>query len=176
MNVTLLVPEATRATWVGLVGALSEHYGSPGRLADYRRQFERTVRWDGADPSDFAVALETIAVKAFGDMGPNARTRLIRDQFIVGHPDCDLRRHLDSVLPDTPIRDIVDRCTVWESHTDTDARRVAKPMPEKTQSVWVVSEPTFVPTKPVITAITCPSVRLANLETMLKRLLPSVPV
>ena len=31
LNVTLLVP----------AGALSEHYSSPGRLAEYKRQFER---------------------------------------------------------------------------------------------------------------------------------------
>ena len=99
----LFVPEATRVTRIGLFEALTEHYGSLGRLADYRRQFERTVRENGEDPSKFAVALETLTVKAFGDMGPNARTRLIFDRFISGHPNCDLRRKLDSVPPDTPI-------------------------------------------------------------------------
>ena len=34
--VALLVPEANGATRAGLVGALTEHYGSPGQLADYR--------------------------------------------------------------------------------------------------------------------------------------------
>ena len=41
----------------------------PGRLADYRRQFEKTTRPAGDDPSIFAIALETLAVKAFGNMG-----------------------------------------------------------------------------------------------------------
>ena len=35
LNVALLVPETKRATRAGLVGELTEHYGSPGRLADY---------------------------------------------------------------------------------------------------------------------------------------------
>ena len=43
---------------------------------------------------------------------------MICDRFIAGHQDSDLRRHLYSVPPVTPIRDIVDRCRVWESHTD----------------------------------------------------------
>ena len=43
LNVALLVPEATRATHVGLVGALTDHYDSPERLSDNRRQFERTI-------------------------------------------------------------------------------------------------------------------------------------
>ena len=43
LNVALLVPEAKRATQAGLVGALTEHYGSPGRLPDYRRLFEKTT-------------------------------------------------------------------------------------------------------------------------------------
>ena len=58
----------------------------PGLAWSERSLTERTVRRDGEDPFDFAV-----------DMGPNARTRLLRDQFIAGYPDCDLRRHLDSV-------------------------------------------------------------------------------
>ena len=96
LNVTLLVPESRRATRVGLVGALTVHYGSPGRLADYQRQFERTTRTAGEDPSIFAITLETLAVKAFGDMGQTARLRIIRDRFIAGHDSCELRRHLDS--------------------------------------------------------------------------------
>ena len=44
MNVALLVPLSRRLARTGLVDALTAHYGSPGRLADYRRQFERTTR------------------------------------------------------------------------------------------------------------------------------------
>ena len=40
LNVALIVPEVKSATRAGLVGALTEHYGSPGHLADYHRQFE----------------------------------------------------------------------------------------------------------------------------------------
>ena len=69
LNVALLVPAPRLASRVGLVDALTAHYGSPGRLADYRRQFEKTTR---------TVALETLAVKAFRDMGQTARLRLIR--------------------------------------------------------------------------------------------------
>ena len=71
-----LVPVPQRA---GLVDALTTHYGSPGRLVDYRRQFEKTTRTAGEDPTIFAIALETLAVKAFGNMGQTARLRLIRD-------------------------------------------------------------------------------------------------
>ena len=87
----LLVPESKQATRVGLVGALTAHYGSPRWLADHRRQFERTTRTAGEDPSIFAIALETLEVKAFGDMGQTARLRIIRDRFIAGHDSCELR-------------------------------------------------------------------------------------
>ena len=130
LNVAHLVPLTRRLSRSGLVDALTAHYGSPGRLADYRRQFERNTRTVGEDPAIFATALETLAVKAFGDMGQAARLRLIRDRFIAGHSNCDLRRHLDSVSPETPIRDIVDRCRVWESHADPAVRRISKPMPD----------------------------------------------
>ena len=41
--------------------------------------------------------------------------------------------------------------------------------------MYAVSEPTLVLTKQVVTAVTGPSVRLADLEAMLKRLIPAVP-
>ena len=119
LNVALLVPMSRRTSRKGLMDALSAHYGSPGRLADYRRQFEKTTRSAGDDPSIFATALETLVVKAFGDMGQTAHLRLIRDRFIAGHSSCELHRYLDSVPPETPIRDVVDRCRVWENHVDT---------------------------------------------------------
>ena len=37
---------------------------------------EDTVRQDGEDPSIFAIELETLAVRAFGDMCPSARVRM----------------------------------------------------------------------------------------------------
>ena len=83
------------------------------RKADWRitnDSLKKTTRTAGEDPSIFAIALETLAVKAFGDMGQTARLRLIRDRFIAGHNSRELRRHLDSVPPETPIRDSVDRC------------------------------------------------------------------
>ena len=40
------------------MSVLTAHYGSPGQLADYRLQFERTVRMSREDPSIFATALE----------------------------------------------------------------------------------------------------------------------
>ena len=58
-------------------------------------------------------------MKAFGDMGNTARLRFLRDRFIARQDSCALRWHLDSVAPETPIQDIVDRCRVWESHADS---------------------------------------------------------
>ena len=95
----------------------------------------------GEDPSIFVIVLEMLAVKAFGDMGQTARLRLIQDRFIAGHNSCQLRRHLDSVPPETPIRDIVDRCRAWESHADSDVLRAFKPGPDTVFPAYVVSDP-----------------------------------
>ena len=71
-------------------------------------------------------------------MGQTARLRLIRDRFIAGYSNCDLRRHLDSVSPETPIREVVHRCRVWESHADPAVRRVSKPSPHPMYPVYAV--------------------------------------
>ena len=143
LSVALLLPMPLQATRKDLTDALSSHYGSPGRLANYRREFDKTVRKMGEDPSNFAIKLETLAVKAFGNMGQVARLRLIRDRFIAGHANCDLRRYLDCVPPDTPLRDIVDRCRVWESYGTTEVRRVSKPSPDPVYPTYAVEQPDY---------------------------------
>ena len=128
------------------------------------------------DQSIFAITLETLAVKAFGDMGPNARLRLIQNRFVAGHKNCALRPHLDSVPPETPIRDIVDRCRVWESHADTCTRIIVKPAPERALPVCTVDEPACVPADRVMAAVTVPPVGQGDLEALLRCLLPTSPV
>ena len=155
----------------GLVDALAAHYGSPGRLADYRRQFEKTTRTVGEDQARFATALETLAVKAFGDMGRTAQLRLIRDRFIAGHGNCDLRLHLDSVPPDTPIRDIVDKCRVWESHADPSARRLTKPSPDPIYPAYAVGDADYNIETTRVAEVTGQKSKPLQLEDMLRRVL-----
>ena len=59
---------------------------------------------------------------------------------MAGHSSCELRRHLDSVPPETPIRDVVDRCRVWESHADPAVRQVSKPSPDPMYPAYVVGD------------------------------------
>ena len=54
----------------------------------------------------------------FGDVGDSVRLQLVSDKFIEGQAECSVRRHLDSVGPNPPMEDIVDRCRVWESHAE----------------------------------------------------------
>ena len=91
-------------------------------------------------PEQSGKTLEMLAVKALGDIEQTARLRLIWDRFIAGHSNCDLRRHLDSVSPETPIRDVVDRCRDWETHADPAVRRISKPMPDPIYPTYAVGD------------------------------------
>ena len=138
LNVALLVPKAQRIRPGVLLKALSAHYASPGRLAKYKRQFERMTRPPGNDPAAFAIKLETLARKAFVDAP--VRLQLVRDRFITGQEHRALRRHLDSVGPDTPISDIVDRCRVWESHEDRNFGPLSRHEPTGPRGVFQVTQ------------------------------------
>ena len=139
LNVAFLVPEDQRRRPGVLLKTLSAHYASPGRLAKYKRQFERMTRPPGDDPAAFAIELETLARKAFVDVDATVRLQLVRDKFITGQEHRALRRHLDSVGPDTPISDIVDRCRVWESHEEKVARPTAEHEPTGPRGVFQVT-------------------------------------
>ena len=47
---------------------------------------------------------------------------------------------MDSVSPETPIRDVVDRCRVWESHADPAVRRMGKPSQDPTYPAYAVGD------------------------------------
>ena len=143
-------------------------------MAEHGQQFEKTTRSAGEDPSIFAIALETLAVKAFGDMDQTARLRLIRDRFMAGHSSCELRRCLDSVPPETPIRDVVDRCRVWESHADPEIRRVSEPGPEPMYPAYVVGDSDKVVEEIRVAAVTKPKSTPDQVEDLFRRLLAGV--
>ena len=96
-------------------------------------------------------------MKTFGDMGQTACLWLIRDRFIAGHSSCELRRYLDSVPPETPIRDVVDRCRVWESHADPEIRRISKPSPDPIYPAYVVGDSDNVGETIRVAAVTKPN-------------------
>ena len=104
-------------------------------------------------------------------MGQTARLRLIRDRFIAGHSSCELRRYLDSVPPETPIRDVVDRCRVWESHADPEIRRISKPSPDPIYPAYVVGDSDNVVEKIRVAAVTKPKSTSDQVEDLLRRLL-----
>ena len=113
-------------------------------------------------------------------MGQTARLRLIRDRFIAGHSSCESRRYLDSVPPETPIRDVVDRCRVWESHADPEIRRVSKPGPELVYPAYVVGESDDGVDEVRVATVNQPKSSPDQVEDLLRRLLasmaPPVPV
>ena len=92
--------------------SMSKHYGSTGWLAEYERQFRRAFRRPGDDPLVFAIQLETLARRALADIDSSIQLQMVRDRFFAAQAECTLRRHLDSLGPDTPMRDIVDSCRV----------------------------------------------------------------
>ena len=73
-------------------------------------------RWK--DLVDGLSELGILAVRGFADMGERARNLMIHNKFIAAQQSCELRRHLDGAAADASIRDIVDSCRVWESHTE----------------------------------------------------------
>ena len=112
-------------------------------------------------------------MKAFGDMGHTARLHIIQDHFIAGHDSCELRRHLDSVTPETPIRDIVDRCRVWESHADSDNRRFGRRGPERALPIYNMDDVGGGRVGRVMAAVSTSPTAPDQLETLLRRLLPT---
>ena len=79
--------------------------------------------------------------------------------------------HIISVPPETPIRDVVDRCRVWESHADAEIRRVSKPNPEPTNPTYAVNDSEHGAEAVRVVTVNKPNNSLDQVEELLKRLL-----
>ena len=91
LNIALLIPESQRAVPGFLIKSLSDHYNSPGRLGEYKRQSQRVARRPGDDPSIFAIELETLVRRAFMDIDLKNQLQMVRDRFIDGQELQDFR-------------------------------------------------------------------------------------
>ena len=165
LNVALLVPESRRVVPGCVIKSLSDHYSSPGRLAEYKRQFQRAFRRPTDDPSFFAIELET-ARRALIDIDPLIQLQMVRDRFIDGQAECALRRHLDSLGPDTPMADIVDCCRVWESHVEVETKQQSRTDRHTPRAVCQVTEDEQSPVE---------SPKTELLEDIIRKLLPTPP-
>ena len=54
------------------------------------------------------------------DIDLKIQSQMVRDRFIDGQAEHALRRHLDSLGPNTPMPDIVDCCRIWERHCEVE--------------------------------------------------------
>ena len=196
LNVALLVPESQRAVPEFLINSWSDHYNSPGRRAEYKRQFQRVVRRPEDDPSVFAIELETLARSAFTDIDSSIQRQMVRDRFIDGQAECALHRNLDSLIPDTPMSDIVDSCRVWESHRDVETEpgissnrrpvhvicqvavdeQIRTPLPEKESLEEIISKLLPTPAPPKTRKDPIPSDRDLLVQRLSGTLAPSIPV
>ena len=88
---------------------------------------------------------------------------MVRDRFIDGQAECTLRRHLDSLGPDTPMRDIVDSCRVWVSHNEAAIGRNGGSDRYSPRAIYQVTEDSQSPSV---------STESETLDEVIRRLLP----
>ena len=160
-----------------IAGAM-EMEGSSQNRRGKETWLEATEPYRGARPSmrDFDRPVDgELGATSEINMGQIARLRLIRDRFIAGHENCDLRRYLDCVPPDTPLRDIVDRCRVWESHGTTEIRRVSKPIPEPVYPTYVVEQPDYESEPVCMVSVNKQNSQVELLRKLLEALTPVTP-
>ena len=98
------------------------------------------------------------------DIDLKIQLQMVRDRFIDGQAEHALRRHLDSLGPNTPMTDIVDCCRIWERHCEVEIqpRTSADKRP-----VRVICQVTEVEPTPAVSPET------ETVEDIIKKLLPT---
>ena len=97
------------------------------------------------------------------DVDLKIQLQMVRDRFIDGQADRSLRRHLDSLEPNTPMIEMVDSCRIWERHCEPESRpRMGTDM-GPVHMAGQVSEDRPIPAIPS---------QMESVEEMIRRLLP----
>ena len=75
------MPDRIRERWKDLENELTSYYSTPGRLAVFRRQFEKARRRPGLHPATFTTELGILALHGFTDMKEKACDLMVRNKF-----------------------------------------------------------------------------------------------
>ena len=98
------------------------------------------------------------------DIDLKIQSQMVRDRYIDGQAECALRRHLDSLGPNTPIPDIVDCCRIWERHCEVE---IQPQTGADRRPVRVIDQVTEVKPTPAV------SPEMETIADMIKKLLPT---
>ena len=98
------------------------------------------------------------------DIDLKIQLQMVRDCFIDGQADRALRRHIDSLGPNTPMIEMVDSCRVWERHCESEIQPRTS---VDRRPVRVACQVTEVEPTPAVSPET------ETVEDMIKKLLPT---
>ena len=153
-------------------GAMEPDGSVPNRRKEEGR-WEATEPYHGARPrkTEFDRPVDIGLGATIGGLEEGAE---LRDGEVPRLPP-EKQIQLDCVPPDAPLRDIVDRCRVWESHADPEVRRISKPLPEPVYPTYVVEQPDY-ETEPVcVVTVNKPNNPVDQSKELLKKLLAVLP-
>ena len=98
------------------------------------------------------------------DVNLKMQLQMVRDRFMDGQADRLLRRHLDSLGPNTPMIEMVDSCRIWERHCEPEIRPRMGMDRGPVHMTGQVSEDRPIPAIPS---------EMESVEEMIRRLLPT---
>ena len=124
------------------------------------------------------------------DIDLKIQLQMVRDRFIDGQAESALRRHLDSLGPNTAMTDIVDCCRMWKRHCEVEIqprksadrrpvrviRQVTAVSPEKETIVDIINKllPTSAP--PPLQAVPIRSDRDLLIQQLMEVICPPTPI
>ena len=88
----------TTMSYAALVKALSQRFKPVGHEEAYKAEFRRS-RGKEETFLEFGHGLRRLAIRAFPKINFEAREELVVDQFLLGLPDAEMRRHVSLAHP-----------------------------------------------------------------------------
>ena len=123
----------TTMSYAALVKALSQRFKPVGHEEAYKAEFRRRSRGKEETFLEFGHGLRRLAIRAFPKINFEAREELVVDQFLLGLPDAEMRRHV-SLAPSGNVDQAITLATEYE----TVSQSMKGIVPSKPKQVAVV--------------------------------------
>jgi len=124
-------PEGTLCTDFNLlVKTLNQRFQPEGQEEAYKAEFRNRIKKKSESFMEFGHALRRLVIRSFPQIAYEAREDLVKDQFLMGLTDLDMRKHVSLAHPKN-----LDQAITLSTEYATVCQSVRTPPPPKPQTV-----------------------------------------
>ena len=118
-----------------LIRHMGQRFKPEGQEESYKAEFRSRIKRKDETFLEYGYALRRLVIRAFPRLSHEGREELVRDQFVMGLSDAEMRRHVSLSHPET-----LDKAITLATEFEVISQSIRVPFPQKPKPVSAVQD------------------------------------